>query len=72
MVCYFYKQEMFFSLNRFIVGDRLPALKSAMNIATPIKVGPAREPLVNLWEDKIKKIQVALHAIMPNNVPAPK
>lgn len=53
------------------LGDRLPALKSAMNIATPIKVGPAREPLVNLWEDKLKKIQLALHSIMPNNVPAP-
>lgn len=53
------------------LGDRIPALKTAMNIATPIKVGPTREPLVNIWEDKVKKMQLALHNIMPNNVPAP-
>lgn len=53
------------------LGDRLPALKTAMNIATPIKVGPTREPVVNIWEDKVKKMQLALHNIMPNNVPAP-
>lgn len=43
-----------------------------MNIATPIKVGPTREPLVNIWEDKVKKMQLALHTIMPKNVPAPR
>lgn len=41
-------------------GDMLPTLKSAMNLLSPIDVGPVRDPLVPVWQDKVYKMKVEL------------
>ncbi|KAF5272442.1 hypothetical protein FQA39_LY07910 [Lamprigera yunnana] len=41
-------------------GEWLPALKVAMNLLSPINVGPVRDPLVAIWQDKINKMKLDL------------
>jgi len=41
-------------------GELLPAMKAAMNLLTPINVGPVRDPLVPIWQDKVNKMKADL------------
>ncbi|KAK4885266.1 hypothetical protein RN001_001537 [Aquatica leii] len=44
-------------------GEWLPALKAAMNLLSPINVGPVRDPLVSIWQDKINKMKIDLQQL---------
>lgn len=48
----------------YFLGQRVPSLKCAMNILSPVNVGPVRDPLVNIWEDKVKKLKADLNRMM--------
>lgn len=48
----------------YFVGQRVPSLKCATNILAPVNVGPVRDPLVNIWEDKVKKLKADLNRMM--------
>lgn len=42
-------------------GVWVPTMKVAMDLFSPIKVGPAREPLLNLTNDQIKEMHIGVN-----------
>ncbi|XP_025833738.1 N-acetylneuraminate lyase-like [Agrilus planipennis] len=44
-------------------GDWIPAMKAAMNLMSPIFVGPVRGPLVDVWLAKIQKMKAELQQL---------
>ncbi|RZC40913.1 DHDPS domain containing protein [Asbolus verrucosus] len=48
-------------------GPWVPTMKVAMDLYTPIKVGKAREPLINITAEHINEMKVALKTVGINN-----
>lgn len=51
----------FLLLINFFIGDWVTSMKAAMNILSPINVGPVRKPLKQPGDEKLKQLKDDIH-----------